>query len=63
MTANPVTGASAPASGGITNAEILSNAPVVDDLSAWALPEFFESDDELAEFQRWVREQRDADVA
>lgn len=44
------------------NDEIIRAAQAVTDLSEWAVPEFFESDEELLEFQRWVRTQREGNL-
>lgn len=45
------------------NEDIIRDAPVVTDLSEWAVPGFFDSVEELRDFQRWVRAERDRDLA
>lgn len=53
---------SASAMARIVNDEIIRAAPAVTDLREWAVPEFFESDEELLEFQRWARTQRESNL-
>jgi hypothetical protein len=42
--------------------ELFRDAKPVEDLDDLAIPDFFESDEELDEFQTWVRTQRLADL-
>lgn len=42
--------------------EIFRDAKPVEDLDELAIPDFFETDEEFAEFQTWLRAQRAADL-
>jgi hypothetical protein len=39
------------------------NLPVVKDIKDYAVPEFFETDEEFDEFQRWLEAERKANLA
>jgi len=38
--------------------ELFKDAKPIGDGSDWAIPGFFQSDEEFEEFQRWLREER-----
>lgn len=38
--------------------ELFKDAKPIGDGSDWAIPGFFESDEEFEEFQQWLREER-----
>ena len=44
-------------------AALLRDVPVVKDIKDYAIPEFFETDEEFADFQRWLEAERQANLA